>query len=195
MCPGCGEPLAVRQFLETIEDLDVAQRSIAVAGIGCYTSFSGSMDIDLYNEPLGEDADGNPVYLTDIWPSPQEIEEVIDARAQFASETLVPALQANALYEGKYPLVSALSRPVIVSYAANSPEWAAPRPMRCPTRTTSPGAPSSRTRPGSNSTITVEPRWNIPISSPAAIARGCAYFCVQPCRPDGPERCVRTPSS
>ncbi len=47
MCPGCGEPLAIRQFLETIEDLDVAQRSIAVAGIGCYTSFSGTMDIDL----------------------------------------------------------------------------------------------------------------------------------------------------
>src|SRR3984893_4069163 len=47
MCPGCGEPLAIRQFLETIEDLDVAHRSIAVAGIGCYTSFSGTMDIDL----------------------------------------------------------------------------------------------------------------------------------------------------
>src|SRR5438552_14422429 len=47
MCPGCGEPLAVRQFLETIEELGAAQRSIAVAGIGCYTSFSASMDIDL----------------------------------------------------------------------------------------------------------------------------------------------------
>src|SRR5436190_13845094 len=47
MCPGCGEPLAVRQFLETIEDLDVAQRSIAVVGIGCYTSFSGTIDVDL----------------------------------------------------------------------------------------------------------------------------------------------------
>jgi 2-oxoglutarate/2-oxoacid ferredoxin oxidoreductase subunit beta len=47
MCPGCGEPLAVRQFLETIDELGVAQRAVAVAGIGCYTSFSGSMDIDL----------------------------------------------------------------------------------------------------------------------------------------------------
>ena len=47
MCPGCGEPLAVRQFLETIDELDVAQRAIAVAGIGCYTSFSGTMDVDL----------------------------------------------------------------------------------------------------------------------------------------------------
>jgi 2-oxoglutarate/2-oxoacid ferredoxin oxidoreductase subunit beta len=47
MCPGCGEPLAVRQFLETIEDLDQVHHAIAVAGIGCYTSFSGTMDVDL----------------------------------------------------------------------------------------------------------------------------------------------------
>jgi 2-oxoglutarate ferredoxin oxidoreductase subunit beta len=47
MCPGCGEPLAIRQFLETIDNLGVATRAIAVAGIGCYTSFSGSMDVDL----------------------------------------------------------------------------------------------------------------------------------------------------
>src|ERR1041384_1800980 len=47
MCPGCGEPLAVRQFLETIEEIGATTRAIAVAGIGCYTSFSGSMDVDL----------------------------------------------------------------------------------------------------------------------------------------------------
>jgi 2-oxoglutarate ferredoxin oxidoreductase subunit beta len=47
MCPGCGEPLALRQFLEVIEELDVVTRTIAVAGIGCYTSFSGTMDLDL----------------------------------------------------------------------------------------------------------------------------------------------------
>ena len=35
---------------------------------------------------------------------------------------------------------------------------AALSPIRCPTRTTSPGCPSRRTRPGSNSKITVEPR-------------------------------------
>ncbi len=47
MCPGCGEPLAVRQFLECIEELGVGNRSIAVAGIGCYTSFAGTMDVEL----------------------------------------------------------------------------------------------------------------------------------------------------
>jgi 2-oxoglutarate ferredoxin oxidoreductase subunit beta len=47
MCPGCGEPLAVRQFLETIEDLDQVRHAIAVVGIGCYTAFSGTIDVDL----------------------------------------------------------------------------------------------------------------------------------------------------
>jgi 2-oxoglutarate ferredoxin oxidoreductase subunit beta len=47
MCPGCGEPLAIRQFLETIDELDAVTRAIAVVGIGCYTSFSGTIDVDL----------------------------------------------------------------------------------------------------------------------------------------------------
>ena len=41
---------------------------------------------------------------------------VIDARAEMAEDFCVPALLANGKYEGKYPLVSALSRPVIVKH-------------------------------------------------------------------------------
>ncbi|MBM3672199.1 MAG: hypothetical protein FJW86_08490 [Actinobacteria bacterium] len=47
MCPGCGEPLVLRSFLEALTELDVAQRSVAVLGIGCYTSFGMTMDVDL----------------------------------------------------------------------------------------------------------------------------------------------------
>ena len=47
MCPGCGEPLAVRCYLDVLDELRVADRTIAVAGIGCYTSFSGTVDLDL----------------------------------------------------------------------------------------------------------------------------------------------------
>jgi aconitate hydratase len=36
-------------------------------------ALAGRMDIDLYNEPLGNDSKGNPVYLKDIWPTPEEI--------------------------------------------------------------------------------------------------------------------------
>ena len=31
-------------------------------------ALAGSMNVDIVNDPLGEDADGNPVYLKDIWP-------------------------------------------------------------------------------------------------------------------------------
>jgi argininosuccinate synthase len=41
---------------------------------------------------------------------------VVDAREEFAENFVAPALAANALYEGRYPLVSALSRPVIVKH-------------------------------------------------------------------------------
>src|ERR1700741_3388777 len=40
--------------------------------------------------------------------------EVADARAEFAEEFCLPALRADALYMDRYPLVSALSRPLIV---------------------------------------------------------------------------------
>src|SRR5690625_3111756 len=41
---------------------------------------------------------------------------VADARDEFAAEYCMPALRANALYLDRYPLVSALSRPVIVKH-------------------------------------------------------------------------------
>jgi argininosuccinate synthase len=43
---------------------------------------------------------------------------VVDARAEFADEYCLPALRANALYMDRYPLVSALSRPLIVKHLA-----------------------------------------------------------------------------
>jgi argininosuccinate synthase len=44
--------------------------------------------------------------------------EVVDARDEFAAEYCMPALLANARYMDRYPLVSALSRPVIVKHLA-----------------------------------------------------------------------------
>ena len=43
---------------------------------------------------------------------------VIDAKDEFANDYLMPALKANALYQKQYPLVSALSRPVIARHLA-----------------------------------------------------------------------------
>src|SRR5205814_3307996 len=52
-------------------------------------ALAGRMDIDLVNEPIGEDADGNEVYLHEIWPSSDEIQETIShaVRGEMFSRT------------------------------------------------------------------------------------------------------------
>jgi len=40
-------------------------------------ALAGTMNIDLLNEPLGKDTDGQPVYLKDIWPDHKEISDLI----------------------------------------------------------------------------------------------------------------------
>jgi 2-oxoglutarate ferredoxin oxidoreductase subunit beta len=47
LCPGCGEPLALRVLLDSINEMGAATRTVGVVGIGCYTSFSGSLDVDV----------------------------------------------------------------------------------------------------------------------------------------------------
>lgn len=47
LCPGCGEPIAMRSALEVIAELDVVPRAIAVFGIGCYTAFSNNLDVEV----------------------------------------------------------------------------------------------------------------------------------------------------
>jgi aconitate hydratase len=45
-------------------------------------AIAGTMDIDLVNEPLGIDRDGNEVYLRDIWPSEQEVAQTVEEAVQ-----------------------------------------------------------------------------------------------------------------
>ena len=40
-------------------------------------ALAGTVDIDLVNEPLGTDRDGQPVFLADIWPSSEEIQDAV----------------------------------------------------------------------------------------------------------------------
>ncbi len=40
-------------------------------------AIAGTVDIDLEHEPLGYDRDGKPVFLKDIWPTPEEIQQLI----------------------------------------------------------------------------------------------------------------------
>jgi 2-oxoglutarate ferredoxin oxidoreductase subunit beta len=47
LCPGCGEPLALRTILEILTELGLRDRTICVCGIGCYTAFPGIIDVDV----------------------------------------------------------------------------------------------------------------------------------------------------
>jgi 2-oxoglutarate ferredoxin oxidoreductase subunit beta len=47
LCPGCGHPVAMRAATELMQELGLASNAIGVIGIGCYTVFSGSLDVDV----------------------------------------------------------------------------------------------------------------------------------------------------
>lgn len=56
---------------------DIKMNYLASPPLVVAYALAGSMDLDLFNDALGQDQDGNDVFLKDIWPSPQEIEETI----------------------------------------------------------------------------------------------------------------------
>ncbi|MGD0880429.1 MAG: aconitate hydratase AcnA [Acidimicrobiales bacterium] len=56
---------------------DVRMNFLASPPLVVAYALAGSMDIDLTSEPLGIDRDGSPVFLSDLWPSPEEVTEAI----------------------------------------------------------------------------------------------------------------------
>ncbi|MGC4811662.1 aconitate hydratase [Micromonospora sp. DT228] len=56
---------------------DVKMNYLASPPLVVAYALAGTMDIDLANEPIGEDTEGNPVYLREIWPNSTEIQDVI----------------------------------------------------------------------------------------------------------------------
>ncbi len=57
---------------------DVKMNYLASPPLVVAYALAGSMDLDLYEQPLGQDPDGNDVFLADVWPSAQEVEEVVE---------------------------------------------------------------------------------------------------------------------
>ena len=47
LCPGCGEPIAMRSVMEVVAEQGLMQQAIAVFGIGCYTAFSNNLDAEV----------------------------------------------------------------------------------------------------------------------------------------------------
>jgi aconitate hydratase len=56
---------------------DVKMNYLASPPLVVAYALAGTMDIDLDTEPLGTDAEGKPVLLADIWPSPEEVSSVV----------------------------------------------------------------------------------------------------------------------
>ncbi|MBA2455619.1 MAG: aconitate hydratase, partial [Nocardioidaceae bacterium] len=56
---------------------DVKMNYLASPPLVVAYALAGSMDVDLFNEPLGQDTGGHDVFLRDVWPSPAEVESVV----------------------------------------------------------------------------------------------------------------------
>jgi aconitate hydratase len=61
---------------------DVKMNYLASPPLCVAYALAGTMDIDLYDEPLGEDEDGQPVFLKDIWPSAEEVAQTVQEAVQ-----------------------------------------------------------------------------------------------------------------
>jgi len=58
---------------------DVTMNWLASPPLVVAYALAGSMDFDLYSDPLGQDADGNDVMLADIWPTPAEVARTVES--------------------------------------------------------------------------------------------------------------------
>jgi aconitate hydratase len=58
---------------------DVKMNYLASPPLVVAYALAGTMDIDLLTDPIGQDSDGKDVFLSDIWPSPREVQDVITA--------------------------------------------------------------------------------------------------------------------
>ncbi|HEX5016818.1 MAG TPA: aconitate hydratase, partial [Actinomycetes bacterium] len=56
---------------------DVKMNYLASPPLVVAYALAGTMDVDLFHDPLGQDAEGNDVFMKDIWPSAKDVEDVI----------------------------------------------------------------------------------------------------------------------
>jgi aconitate hydratase len=75
---GCSVLSGNRNFEGRIHPL-VQMNFLASPPLVVAYALAGTLDLNLYNDPLGNDKDGKPVYMKDIWPSQQEVHDVVGA--------------------------------------------------------------------------------------------------------------------
>src|SRR5690606_21488170 len=96
-------------------------------------ALAGTVDIDFEKEPLGQDTDGRPVYLRDVWPSSEEVRRTVAAnldpemfRRRYAEMDGPPAWQAidapkSDLYEFRADSTYIQEPPFFVDMPAEPP--------------------------------------------------------------------------
>ncbi len=87
-------------------------------------ALAGRMDFDMASEPLGKGKDGAPVYLRDIWPSPQEIESTVRASVTTAmyNKEYGEVFQGDSRWQGlKVPVGDIYSWDQKSTYIKNPP--------------------------------------------------------------------------
>src|SRR3954468_1880181 len=98
---------------------------------------------------VGQDTDFAPAFARGRAAGADDV-VLLDRKDEFAEEQVAKALLTNALYEGKYPLISALSRPVIADAVAEVALDAGAEPVAhaAPARATTSCDSSWRSRRG-----------------------------------------------
>ena len=81
---------------------DVKMNFLASPPLVIAYALAGSLHTDLLSEPLGEDADGNDVFLRDIWPTEEEIREVVEdnVRAEMFTDGYADVFAGDANWQG-----------------------------------------------------------------------------------------------
>ena len=92
---GCSVLSGNRNFEGRIHPL-VQMNFLASPPLVVAYALAGSMEVNLFKDSLGEDADGNPVYLKDIWPGQKEVQ---DAIAQNIDSTMFKS-SYDAVFDG-----------------------------------------------------------------------------------------------
>lgn len=81
---------------------DVRANYLASPPLVVAYAIAGTMNINVATDPLGEDADGNPVYLKDIWPTSAEIAEVVRAAVtpEMFAKRYADVFKGDAMWQG-----------------------------------------------------------------------------------------------
>ncbi len=105
----CSSVLSGNRNFEGRVSQDLKASYLASPPLVVAYALAGSMKVDITTEPLGQDSDGNDVFLKDLWPSNQEIQDAVNAslsREMFIERYAnvfdgTPEWQAVPVSEGK----------------------------------------------------------------------------------------------